>query len=264
MNSKIAIIGGTGIYHGDIFSDMEDIKADTPYGIVYLKSARYKTKDILFLERHGKGHALAPHEVNYRANIWALHSLGAKRVIATAAVGAINTEFQVGSFALVDDFIDFTKGRKSTYFEETNEGIVHIDMSAPYCPDTRKYIIKAASNENIKIRNGGIYICTEGPRFETKAEIRAYAKMGADMVGMTNVPEVILAREKGLCYAAIALITNYAAGVSKTPLTHKEVIDNMNLMSGNLKKLMASLLESLPEESECTCRFAAKEQGSLQ
>lgn len=263
MDQKIAIIGGTGIYHEGLFSKMEEMAVNTPYGMAYLKSARYKTSNIFFLERHGKGHSLAPHEINYKANIWALKETGVERIIATAAVGAINPDFEVGSFALIDDFIDFTKSRKSTYFEVTTEGIVHIDMSEPYCPETRQYIIKAGDLAGVRIRNGGTYICTEGPRFETKAEIRAYASMGADVVGMTNVPEVILAREKGICYSVIAMITNYAAGVSKAPLTHKEVIDNMNKMSDNLKKIVISLIDILPSFRGCMCNFSTSEQGSL-
>lgn len=263
MNPMVGIIGGTGIHDREIFSQVEEVTRQTTYGKAYLKFAKYKNKEIIFLERHGSGHSLAPHEINYRANIQALKELGVEKVIATAAVGAINPKFSIGTFALVDDFIDFTKQRKSTFFADTEEGIVHIDMTEPYCPELRKCIWHAGESIGLEIIKGGTYVCTEGPRFETKAEINAFSVMGADVVGMTNVPEVILAREMGLCYATIAMVTNYAAGISGNTLTHKEVIDNMNIMSQKLKDLLVTTIDTLPADRTCQCKYASHERGSL-
>lgn len=263
MKPAVGIIGGTGIHHEEIFTDVEEITVQTRYGSVPLKSAKYKDERLIFLERHGKNHILAPHEINYRANIAALKELGVERIIATAAVGAINPEYKVGSFALIHDFIDFTKQRKSTFFEDTTEGIVHIDLSEPYCPELRNSILQVGKSKGLKIHDKGTYICTEGPRFETKGEIKAFSFMGADLVGMTNVPEVILAREMGICYAAIAMITNYAAGISRNALTHKEVIENMQQMSDNLRGLLLAAIDELPPSRECECKYSIRELGSL-
>jgi len=263
MKPAIGIIGGTGVNNFEMFKDIEKLAIDTEYGIVNLKSAKYKDTTLFFLERHGKNHCCAPHEVNYRANISALKLLGVERIIATAAVGSINKEFKVGSFVIIDDFIDFTKSRKSTFFENTDEGILHIDMSEPYCPELRSYILSSCASSGINANNGGTYICTEGPRFETKAEIRAFSYIGADVVGMTNVPEVVLAREKAMCYATVAMVTNYAAGISKAPLTHREVIENMRYMSKSFNKLLLSLIEELPEIKGCACEYSTREQGNL-
>lgn len=263
MKPIVAIIGGTGIHYDEIFTDIEDMTIKNTYGEVSLKSVTYDSKRLIFLERHGKGHSLAPHEVNYKANIMALYELGVERIIATAAVGAVNPLCSVSSFILIDDFIDFTKQRSSTFFENTQEGIVHVDMSEPYCRELRNIITKAGSKTNISVRDGGTYICTEGPRFETRAEIKSFSVLGADVVGMTNVPEVVLAREKGICYSAIAMVTNYAAGISRIPLTHREVIENMNQMSNNLKILLLASIDIIPANRECQCKHSTIEKGSL-
>lgn len=263
MNPIVGIIGGTGINDREIFTHVEEITMQTACGKAYLKCAKYKSNDIVFLERHGAGHSLAPHEINYRANIKALKDIGVERIIATAAVGAINPGYEVGSLALIDDFIDFTKNRKSTFFEDTWEGIVHTDMSQPYCQELGKYILDAGKSIGVDIIDGGTYVCTEGPRFETKAEIKAFSLMGADVVGMTNIPEAVLSREMGMCYAAVAMVTNFAAGISKTPLTHKEVIDNMSLMSQKVKDLIVTAIDKLPSHRNCQCKYAAREQGTL-
>jgi len=263
MKPAVAIIGGTGIRYKEIFTDIEDITMKNLYGEVNLKSVNYNGKTVIFLERHGKGHSLAPHEVNYRANIMALHELGVERIIATAAVGAVNPKYKVGSFLLIDDFMDFTKQRNSTFFENTKDGIMHVDMSEPYCRELRNIILEASSTAGISVHDGGTYVCTEGPRFETKAEIKAYSILGADVVGMTNVPEVVLAREKGICYSAIAMVTNYAAGISSNILTHKEVIDNMKQMSNYLRSLLLAAIDIMPEKRECKCKYSTIEKGSL-
>lgn len=259
---NIAIIGGTGVYSDNLFGNAEILHINTEYGTAEVLQTSLNGNCIYFLERHSKGHASAPHEINYRANIKALKILGAEWVIASAAVGSLNEKMIPGCFVILDDFIDFTKKRPLTFFENSR-GVVHVDMSTPYCPELRSLILKSCRNQNITASESGTYICTEGPRFETKAEIKMYKQFGADVVGMTNVPEVVLAREANICYATIALVTNFAAGITENPLTIKEVTDNMKLMTVNLGKIIADVISNFSLERECGCKDATAELGSL-
>lgn len=259
---KVAIIGGTGVYSPDIFDSCMNINVNTPYGDVSLVQTAYKDDIIYFLERHGKGHKNAPHTINYQANIYALKALNVDRIFSTAAVGSMNEDMNPGSFVIIDQFLDFTKSRKNTFFDG-NEGVVHVDMTEPYCPEIRQTFIECCKKLNIKYFNGGTYVCTEGPRFENKAEINMFKMLGGDVVGMTNCPEVVLAREANLCYATVAMVTNYATGISKTPLTHKEVMDNMTAMSRNIRDLFLMAIDNTKAERNCLCKNATNELGSL-
>jgi 5'-methylthioadenosine phosphorylase len=174
----------------------------------------------------------------------------------------MHPDIPMGSFVVIDQFLDFTKCRPGTFFEGEN-GLVHIDMTEPYCPEIRKSLIEGCERLNIKHFNSGVYVCTEGPRFENKAEINMFRILGGDVVGMTNFPEVVLAREVNLCYAAVGMVTNYCTGISDSPLTHKEVIDNMNLMSRNIRELLLLCIGNIPEIRKCECKNATKELGSL-
>lgn len=259
---KIGIIGGTGVYDSSFMDRSENIELDTPYGKVQLIKGYRGDKEIFFLERHTKGHKLIPSKVNYKGNIYALKSLNVDYVISTAAVGAINN-CSVGDFVILNDFIDFTKNRSYTFFDEENSGVVHVDMTEPYCKTLRTNLIDALQWSNAPIIKNGTYVCTEGPRFETPAEISMYKKLGGDVVGMTNVPEVILAREAALCYATVALVTNYAAGISKKVLTHKEVSENMSKMMDTLKKAFIYLIDHMTLDKICSCNEALKELNTL-
>ncbi len=252
---KIGIIGGTGVYDPQWLDDVGEVLVDTPYGRVSLMEGRLKGRGepVAFLNRHGLGHAVPPHQVNYRANLWAFWSRGVKRVVATAAVGSLNQGMAPGSMVLVDQFLDFTKSRPATYFDGGDHGVVHSDMTEPYCRATREQIFEAGKQVGVPVIQGGVYVTTEGPRFETPAEIRAYRILGGDLVGMTGVPEVVLARELGLCYATIGLVTNFAAGISNDILTHEEVVA---VMAANVSKLRAVLAQALPAlhaPFECAC-----------
>lgn len=259
---KIGIIGGTGVYDSSFMNNNENLELDTPYGKVQVIKGNRGDKEIYFLERHSKGHKLIPSKVNYKGNIYALKSLNVDYVISTAAVGSINN-CNIGDFVILNDFIDFTKNRSYTFFDEENRGVVHVDMTEPYCKTVRTMLIEALQYTKATIVKNGTYVCTEGPRFETPAEISMYKKLGADVVGMTNVPEVILAREAALCYATVALVTNYAAGISKTSLTHKEVSDNMNKMMSTLKEAFIYLIDHATLSKACNCTEALKELNTL-
>lgn len=256
MSVKIAIIGGTGVYNPDIMTDIRDETVATPYGDVQLKTGSYRGRPVAFMNRHGEEHSVPPHLVNYRANIAALKKLGVKYVLATAAVGSLNPSMQPGHFIFVDQFLDFTKSRQTTFFEGGSSGVVHIDMTNPYCPELRDILSRAARGQGLISHPYGTYICTEGPRFETTAEIKMYRLFGGDLVGMTGVPEVSLAREAEMCYATIAMVTNYAAGISPTNLTHQEVLDMMMLNSENIRKLLMQAVVWIDPDHACACHHA--------
>jgi 5'-methylthioadenosine phosphorylase len=246
----IAIIGGSGVYDPEILQDVKDVHIETEYGAVSLKSGVYQGKKVLFLARHGGKHSVPPHMVNYRANIKALKDLKVEHIVSTSAVGSLKKEMKPGDFVLLDQFVDFTNRRSYTFFDDE---VVHTDVSEPYCPQLREVIMKAASYLGIHLFPKGVYVCTEGPRYETPAEIKMYALLGCDVVGMTNVPEVVLAREAKICYASIAVVTNFAAGVYPSRISHEEVIEIMNEKNEMLKKLLCKTLEIIPEGQMCDC-----------
>lgn len=261
MAVSFAIIGGTGVYDPQILKDIREERLNTPYGEVEVKIGTYCNREIAFLPRHGAGHSVPPHKINYRANIKALQQLGVKKVVATAAVGSLNPDMAPGKFVLIDQFIDFTKSRPATFFEGGEQGVVHIDMTEPYCSELREVISRAAGLLGQQLIEGGTYVCSEGPRFETPAEIRAFRLFGGDLVGMTSCPEVVLARECEMCYATVAMVTNFAAGISSQALTHIEVVETMRENSRNLRELLMKTMEIIPEERSCTCQTALKELG---
>jgi len=254
---RLAIIGGTGVYDPRMLDGIREESVATPYGEVRFRIGTYAGEEVAFLARHGSNHSVPPHLINYRANIWGLKLLGVERVIATTAVGSCNPKMKPGDFVLTDQFIDFTKARISTFFDGGEAGVVHTDFTEPYCPECRGVLSAAAADTGITAHNGGCYVCTEGPRFETPAEIRMFTKLGGDLVGMTNVPEVTLAREAGLCYATVSMVTNFAAGISPTALTHEEVLEVMAANAENLKKLVMATLSNIPVARGCTCGRSA-------
>lgn len=260
---KIAIIGGTGVYDPRILANIRQEEVATPYGLVQFKVGEYAGKEVAFIPRHGANHSIPPHLINYRANIWAMKKIGVQNIIATTAVGSINLDMKPGDFVLIDQFIDFTKNRHTTFYEGGEQGVVHVDVTNPYCLTLRDALAKSADQSEIQIHSKGTYVCTEGPRFETPAEISAYAKLGGDLVGMTNVPEVVLAREAEMCYVTVSMVTNYAAGISPLPLTHGEVLDTMRENTEKIKKLIMAAIAMINPEADCPCRHALAEYGGF-
>lgn len=251
---KTAIIGGTGIYNPDALENRREVIQETRYGPVAVTVGSYQGMEVAFIPRHGARHSVPPHLVNYRANILALYKMGVRNILATAAVGSLNYEFKPGQFVLVDQFLDFTKSRPGTFFEGGDMGVVHCDMTVPYCPRLRSALMEAAGSLKYQVNNGGVYVCTEGPRFETAAEISVYKLLGGDVVGMTSVPEVCLARELGMCYATVATITNFAAGISPSILTHSEVYEVMKNNTAAVRQLLLeSTLRIEAQETGCDC-----------
>lgn len=258
---KTAIIGGTGVYDPELLDDIKEITNENKYGLVKVTLGKYEGEEIAFIPRHGASHSVPPHLINYRANILALKELGVKNIIATAAVGSLNLDLEPGHFLLADQFLDFTKVRKHTFFEGDEGGVVHCDMTVPYCPDVRKAIEKVALEKDCIVHNGGVYVCTEGPRFETAAEINMFKMLGGDVIGMTSVPEVSLARELGMCYGNISIVTNHAAGISPTILTHSEVVEMMQTNIATVRTLIMEAIKYLDDDKSCDCRKILDETG---
>ncbi len=250
---EYGIIGGTGVYDPQLLDELRDEQVMTPYGDVSVQVGTFNGVEIAFMPRHGKGHSIPPHKVNYRANIWALKRLGVRCALATAAVGSLNPEMRPGHFVIIDQFLDFTKHREHTFFDGGDAGVVHTDVTDPYCPRLRERLLEQAERLELTSHDGGVYVCAEGPRFESAAEIRAFRLLGGDVVGMTNVPESVLAREAGLCYAAMAMVTNMAAGISEQPLTHDEVVEIMAENTENVRRLALETIVAGPAGSECLC-----------
>jgi 5'-deoxy-5'-methylthioadenosine phosphorylase len=210
----LAIIGGTGLTKLANLEITHREVARTPYGEPSgpLTFGRISNHEIVFIARHGYGHTLAPHEVNYRANVWALHAQGVRDVVAVNSVGGIHKNLKPGALAVPDQIIDYTHGRAHTFFEGSDQPVTHIDFTHPYCGELRARLLRAAEAVSEPAVHGGVYAAVQGPRLETKAEIDRMERDGATMVGMTGMPEASLAREIGLCYAAITVVANWAAG----------------------------------------------------
>lgn len=261
--ARIAIIGGTGLYDPRILRNVSGEKVATPYGEVEYKVGEYAGEAVAFIPRHGSKHSIPPHLINYRANIWAMKKIGVQCIIATTAVGSLNPAMAPGHFVLTDQFLDFTKNRVTTFYEGGERGVVHVDVTEPYCPSLRAVLLAAAKENGIAVHDRGTYVCAEGPRFETPAEIKAYALLGGDIVGMTNVPEVVLAREAEMCYATVSMVTNFAAGISPQPLTHGEVLDAMRVNMENIKTLVMAAIGRIDPAADCACRRALAEYGGF-
>lgn len=261
---KIAIIGGTGIYSPEALSGFEEKIIETPYGSALCNIGSIADNQVIFITRHGIGHKTAPHKVNYRANIWALKSLGTEEIFSTTAVGSLNPEMKAGHFVVCDNVLDFTKSRINTFYDTPERGVVHADFSYPYCPVVREKVIKCLEKTDITFHKTGTYVCTEGPRFESAAEIKMFAMLGGDVVGMTNMPECILAREAEMCYSTCSIVTNMAAGISPMPLSHAEVVEAMGRSIANMNRLIEAFINySEPTEATCNCHEALKEFGGF-
>ena len=264
MKDPVCIIGGSGLY--GFLPNPEELLVQTPFRTdpVVLYSEKIDDQQIYFLPRHGKGHSIPPHKINFKANIYALHKQSVSRVISTSAVGSVRTSIEPGTYVLLDQFIDFI--RPLTYFEgdfeltfeggEQLSGVVHTDMTSPYCPDLGKHVASILSNISHS-RLTGTYFCAAGPRFETPAEIKAIQTLGGDVVGMTNSSEAILCRELGICYNSIAVVTNMAAGLQQE-VNHQEVIDLLDQRAKELKSILKNIITGLPLEKTCACRSHIK------
>ena len=244
--TTVAIIGGSGLTNLKNLRITRREVIRTPYGepSAPMIFGQLGGREAVFLPRHGAGHTIPPHEVNYRANIWALKQTGVSKVIAVNAVGGISPDFLApGSLVIPDQIIDYTYGRAHTFFGSENKKVTHIDFSYPYCEELRKVLIEAVTRAKLGGVNRGTYGATQGPRFETAAEILRMERDGADIVGMTGMPEACLARELELCYASVSVVVNPAAGKTKEIISLKEI---EKYLETGMTKVRALLEQAIP------------------
>jgi 5'-methylthioadenosine phosphorylase len=250
--ADVAVIGGSGLYA--LLDHAETVKIDTPYGDPSdeITIALVGESRVAFLPRHGKDHRFPPHRIPYRANMWALRRIGVRQVIAPCAVGGLRPDLGPGSFVIPDQLIDRTSGRIQTFYDD---GAVHVNFADPYCPVGRRTSLEAAARHDIAAADGGVMVVVEGPRFSTRAESKWFTAIGGSVVNMTGHPEAVLARELGLCYSTIALVTDLDAGVEAGEgVTHAEVLEAFAANLPRLRELLVGTLERLPaEQGACQC-----------
>lgn len=248
MSLDLAVIGGTGVYALGELADVETVQPQTAYGAPSgpIRIGTFAGKRVAFLARHGEGHSLPPHKINYRANLAALKAVGAARVLALNTVGGITEAYGPRVLACPEQLIDYTWGRVSTLCEEPGSEVLHVDFGDPYTPALRQQVLAAAQRAGVALVASGCYGATQGPRLETKAEIARMRRDGCDLVGMTGMPEAGVACELGLEYACLAIVANWAAGAGPDVdevITLQDVLDNVAVAMGGVPKLLQALLE---------------------
>src|SRR5215467_6503255 len=257
--ASIGIIGGSGLYSMSGLTDTRTIRVKTPFGepsdMVVLGTL--EGKRVAFLARHGRGHSILPGEINYRANIYAMKLLGAERVISVSAVGSLKEDLRPAEFLVPDQFFDRTKNRASTFF---GQGLVaHVAFAHPTCRELSGVLADACAREGVKVHRRGTYICIEGPQFSTLAEAEVHRQLGFDVIGMTNLTEAKLAREAEICYATIAMITDYDCWhPDHESVTAAQIIATLNQNAENAQKVLRTAVREIPARSSCRCSAALK------
>ncbi len=255
---EFGVIAGSGIYNIPELEIIDSVKLSSPYGEPsdHFRIGRLSGREIAFLPRHGSLHHIPPHRINYRANIWGFRELGVKRILSVGATGGVSEEMKPGALVLLDQIIDRTSGREATFYDE-NE-VIHVDFTEPFCPDLRRTFLAAASQTGINVLEKGTYIAVNGPRLETAAEIREYAMIGADVIGMTGMPEAALARELEICFAGLAVVTNVAAGITEGRLMATEVIGAMKASTEQIRALLKTFFSLSLGAPVCSCGSSLK------
>jgi 5'-methylthioadenosine phosphorylase len=254
--ASIGIFGGSGFYAFASESDIEEVTIETPYGPPsdLISLCRVGDRTIAFLPRHGRGHTIPPHKINYRANVWALHSLGVRQIIAPNAVGSLTADYKPGDFAINDQFVDRTTGRADTFYDGPR--VTHVSTAEPYCSQLRTLAIESTRAVSVRVHETGTCVIIQGPRFSTKAESRWFSDAGWHIINMTQYPEVALARELAMCYVNISLVTDYDAGVAVEGSGHVEASDVLAILaqnSANVKRVIRRMIENWPDDRACTC-----------
>jgi len=247
MSIDLAVVGGTGLYRFPGLEDIERHHVDTPYGKPSgdIVVGTVGTRRVAFMARHGETHSIAPHRINYRANVWSLHRLGAKRIVGVNAVGGIREDMGPRVIAVPDQIIDYTSGRLTSFCDVDDAEVKHIDFSEPYSASLRVALIAAAASAGVAVVDGGCYGATQGPRLETRAEIARMRRDGCDLVGMTGMPEAALARELECEYACLALVANWAAGCDPThapEISLPEIFAHLEAATAEVPKIVGALL----------------------
>ncbi len=258
VKAKIGIIGGTGVYDSKMLKNSKELEMKTPYGDPSDKITvgKFEDTEIAFLPRHGKDHTIPPHKINGRANIYALKELGVERILAPQAVGSLREEMKPGDIVFPDQFINRTWERLETFYDE--DQVCHISMADPFCIELKEKLIKNSKGKDFDFHEGGTYVCIQGPRFSTRAESNMYRQWGADIIGMTLVPEVVLAREAEICYSSIATITDYDCW-KETAVSLDDVVKTMKKNQEKVKDILKTVVPEIPEErGNCECGNALK------
>ena len=257
MQAEIGIIGGTGLYDPELLKNVEEVTVKTPYGAPSdaVTIGELAGRRVAFLPRHAKKHTIRPTDVNSRANIFALKKLGVQRILAPSAVGSLKEDYKPSDVVFVDQFIDRTTKREQSFY--TGNKVCHISVAEPMCPELRQMLIAIAKDIDIRAHDAGTYVCIEGPRFSTKAESKLFRSWDADVIGMTLVPECVLAREAELCYASIATVTDYDVWKEHT-VSAGEVAATMKASVEKVKRIIAEAVSRLPKERGCNCKEALK------
>ncbi|MCD6591157.1 MAG: S-methyl-5'-thioadenosine phosphorylase [Candidatus Aenigmarchaeota archaeon] len=253
MRARIAIIGGTGIYDSEIFENAEIFDVKTPHGKPSdsIKIAEYKGMKVALLPRHGRNHTIPPHKINFQANLHALKTVGVERIIGTAAVGSLKKDYERGDVVFPDQLIDWGKNVITFY---NGPDVRHIAFADPFCPELRDILIGVAKSLNIKHHSKGVYLRISGPRFSTRAESMMFRQFG-DIIGMTCVPEAVLARELGICYAVIATVTDYDVWADE-PVDVQTVVKTMKENAKKVETILKAAIPKIPEKHSCDCAEA--------
>ena len=253
--AEIGVLGGSGLYA--LLEDARTVQVDTPYGApsAPVVIGEVQGRSVAFLPRHGRSHEHPPHRIPYRANLWALRSLGVRQVLAPCAVGGLRPELGPGALVVPDQLVDRTSGRVQTFYDR---GAVHVPFADPYCPTGRAVALRAAQEAGWPVTDGGTLVVVEGPRFSTRAESQWFSAQGWSVVGMTGHPEAVLARELALCYSAVALVTDLDAGVEAgQSVTHAEVLRVFRDNTARLRALLLEVAAALPaSQGDCACASA--------
>jgi 5'-deoxy-5'-methylthioadenosine phosphorylase len=238
---RIGIIGGSGLTRLQALTTEHQEVVSTPYGepSAPFTFGEFDGNPVVFLPRHGAGHTLPPHQVNYRANVWAFHHLGVRKVVGMAAVGGIS--LPPSTLCIPDQLIDYTSNREHTFFDIDLQSVTHIDFTEPYCSELRQALLEAGMRSGVDLEDGGTYGATQGPRLETAAEILRMERDGCDLVGMTGMPEAALARELGICYACCAVVVNWAAGKETGPITMESIDRHLQTGMAAARRLLGAL-----------------------
>ena len=256
--AEIGIFGGSGFY--EWLGRADEIEIATPYGPPSgsIALAEVAGRWVAFLPRHGPNHEVSAPFVNYRANVWAMHELGVKRIIGPSAVGSLTPDLHPGDLVICDQFFDRTSGRADTYYPGPD--VVHVSAADPYCPELRELASRIAEQQSLRYQPSGTVVVVQGPRFSTRAESRWFSRMGWDIVGMTQYPEVILARELEMCYLNLSLVTDYDAGIEGAPeVAAVQAHDVMAVLASNISRvrdLLAALIPIIPATASCNCQHA--------
>ena len=256
--AEIGVFGGSGFYQW--FQDARSVEVETPYGSpsTNISIATIGGRRVAFMPRHGRTHQVPAHAVNYRANVWAMREVGVRRLLGPCAVGSLRAEIAPGQLVICDQFIDRTRARADTYY--SGPAVVHVSSADPYCPELRELAVRMAADQKLEFQPVGTVVVVQGPRFSTRAESRWFTQMGWDVVGMTQYPEVVLARELEMCYLNLSLVTDYDAGVMDRPeVAAVQAHDVIRVLAANIDRLQALLSALIPQialSPGCSCQRA--------